>query len=91
MHLKTWRKLGEFCFLLLFPASFHSVIVKLELFLHLILFFRNLLLDQLSKISHAPSIPFQMTPSTTEAPEEVFKQVSSLKFEKINSNGLGLY
>lgn len=32
---------------------------------------RNMLLEQLSELPHAPSVPFQMTPSTTEVPEEV--------------------
>ncbi|GER53185.1 histone deacetylase [Striga asiatica] len=31
---------------------------------------RNMLLDQLSKLQHAPSVPFQSMPPTTEAPEE---------------------
>ncbi|GKU85898.1 hypothetical protein SLEP1_g500 [Rubroshorea leprosula] len=31
---------------------------------------RNTLLEQLSKISHTPSVPFQTTPSTLEVPEE---------------------
>ncbi|KAJ9140275.1 hypothetical protein P3X46_030942 [Hevea brasiliensis] len=31
---------------------------------------RNILLEQLSKLPNAPSVPFQTTPSTTEVPEE---------------------
>ncbi|EYU17724.1 hypothetical protein ABFS82_04G173300 [Erythranthe guttata] len=31
---------------------------------------RNMLLDQLSKLQHTPSVPFQTMPSTTEVPEE---------------------
>nr|GMD36299.1 histone deacetylase 6 [Ipomoea batatas] len=31
---------------------------------------RNMLLEQLSELPHAPSVPFQMTPSTIEVPEE---------------------
>ncbi|XP_054804753.1 histone deacetylase 6-like [Prosopis cineraria] len=31
---------------------------------------RILVLDQLSKLTHAPSVPFQTTPSTSEVPEE---------------------
>ncbi|KAK4264381.1 hypothetical protein QN277_025567 [Acacia crassicarpa] len=31
---------------------------------------RILLLEQLSRLPHAPSVPFQTTPSTTEVPEE---------------------
>nr|GMD43553.1 cell division control protein 2 homolog D [Ipomoea batatas] len=31
----------------------------------------NMLLEQLSELPHAPSVPFQMTPSTIEVPEEV--------------------
>ncbi|KAG9151652.1 hypothetical protein Leryth_001959 [Lithospermum erythrorhizon] len=31
---------------------------------------RNMLLEQLSKISHSPSVPFQTAPPTTETPEE---------------------
>lgn len=33
---------------------------------------RNMLLDQLSKLEHVPSVPFQVMPPTTEVPEEVF-------------------
>lgn len=29
------------------------------------------MLEQLSQLPHAPSVPFQTTPSTTEVPEEV--------------------
>ncbi|KAH0660743.1 hypothetical protein KY289_029491 [Solanum tuberosum] len=31
---------------------------------------RNILLEQISQLPHAPSVPFQTTPSTTEVPEE---------------------
>ncbi|KAF5743738.1 Histone deacetylase 6 isoform 1 [Tripterygium wilfordii] len=31
---------------------------------------RNILLEQLSNLSHAPSVPFQMTPRIAQAPEE---------------------
>lgn len=31
---------------------------------------RNMLLEQLSRIPHAPSVPFQMTPPITQEPEE---------------------
>ncbi|KAK9028390.1 hypothetical protein V6N11_068195 [Hibiscus sabdariffa] len=31
---------------------------------------RNMLLEQLSRLSHAPSVPFQTTPSTIQPPEE---------------------
>ncbi|OIT04852.1 PREDICTED: histone deacetylase 6-like [Nicotiana attenuata] len=31
---------------------------------------RNMLLEQLSQLPHVPSVPFQMTPFTTEVPEE---------------------
>ncbi|CAI9754643.1 unnamed protein product [Fraxinus pennsylvanica] len=31
---------------------------------------RNFLLDQVSKLQHVPSVPFQTTPPTTEVPEE---------------------
>ncbi|XP_024977398.1 histone deacetylase 6 [Cynara cardunculus var. scolymus] len=31
---------------------------------------RNLLLEQLSRLPHSPSVPFQITPPITEAPEE---------------------
>ncbi|CAK7329217.1 unnamed protein product [Dovyalis caffra] len=31
---------------------------------------RNTLLEQVSRLIHAPSVPFQTTPSTTEVPEE---------------------
>ncbi|KAL3655404.1 Histone deacetylase 6 [Castilleja foliolosa] len=31
---------------------------------------RNMLLDQISKLQHAPSVQFQSTPPTTEVPEE---------------------
>ncbi|XP_018837700.1 histone deacetylase 6-like [Juglans regia] len=32
---------------------------------------RNMLLEQLSRIPHVPSVPFQTTPPTTQVPEEV--------------------
>ncbi|KAK1407222.1 hypothetical protein QVD17_38836 [Tagetes erecta] len=31
---------------------------------------RNMLLEQLSRLPHSPSVPFQVTPPVTEAPEE---------------------
>lgn len=37
----------------------------------LIQFSRNTLLEQLSRLPHAPSVPFQTTPPITEVPEEV--------------------
>ncbi|KAJ0899309.1 putative histone deacetylase [Helianthus annuus] len=32
---------------------------------------RNMLLEQLSRLPHSPSVPFQITPPVTEVPEEV--------------------
>lgn len=32
---------------------------------------RNTLLEQIARLPHAPSAPFQTTPSTAEVPEEV--------------------
>ena len=37
----------------------------------LVQFSRNTLLEQLSRLPHAPSVPFQTTPPITEVPEEV--------------------
>ncbi|XWS60049.1 hypothetical protein CRYUN_Cryun07bG0000600 [Craigia yunnanensis] len=41
---------------------------------------RNTLLEQLSRLSHAPSIPFRTTPSTIQPPEEISsqQQISSI-------------
>ncbi|KAF2293281.1 hypothetical protein GH714_040656 [Hevea brasiliensis] len=36
---------------------------------------RNILLEQLSKLPNAPSVPFQTTPSTTEVPEEAEEDI----------------
>ncbi|GAV64590.1 Hist_deacetyl domain-containing protein [Cephalotus follicularis] len=36
---------------------------------------RNTLLEQLSKIVHAPSVPFQTTPPTTQVPEEAEEEM----------------
>jgi hypothetical protein len=33
--------------------------------------FRNMLLEQLSRLPHVPSVPFQTTPPITQVPEEV--------------------
>ncbi|KAL9663457.1 hypothetical protein QQ045_018843 [Rhodiola kirilowii] len=33
-------------------------------------FHRNILLERISKKSHGPSLPFQLTPSSAEVPEE---------------------
>lgn len=35
--------------------------------------YRNMLLEQLSRLPHSPSVPFQITPPVTEAPEEASK------------------
>lgn len=32
---------------------------------------RNTLLEQISRLPHAPSVPFQTTPPTLQVPEEV--------------------
>lgn len=34
-------------------------------------YFRIMLLDQLTRIPHAPSVPFQTTPTTMQVPDEV--------------------
>ena len=35
-----------------------------------------MLLEQLSRLPHAPSVPFQTTPPTTKVPEEVGEPVN---------------
>lgn len=49
------------------------------------LFFRITLLEQLSRLPHAPSVPFQTTPSTIEVPEEVgtYLVISCIYFPSI--------
>ncbi|XP_057442904.1 histone deacetylase 6-like isoform X2 [Lotus japonicus] len=48
---------------------------------------RNLLLEQISRLPHAPSIPFQTTPSTIEVPEEEEEDMDTRPKRRIWSSG----
>ncbi|XP_048138766.1 histone deacetylase 6 [Rhodamnia argentea] len=44
---------------------------------------RNMLLEQLSRIPHAPSVPFQMTPPITQEPEEAEEDMNERPKQRI--------
>lgn len=44
---------------------------------------RNTLLDQLSRVPHAPSVPFQTTPSTAKVPEEEEEEIDQRPKQRI--------
>ena len=52
--------------------------------------FRNMLLEQLSRLPHAPSVPFQTTPPITKVPEEVGGHQSTKRLELFSWYSLSL-
>ena len=48
------------------------------------------LLEQLSRLPHAPSVPFQTTPSTIEVPEEVCPDLLVMDTASSTCSSVGL-